>query len=108
MTPLVPFIASAVSSLAQSAATSMSQQAQSTANVQAAGSAFSQVMQQYASDAVDSLKSGEAAAINGVAGKMPVQKVVDAVMTAERDLQTVIALRDKVVNAYQEISRLSI
>jgi flagellar hook-basal body complex protein FliE len=37
-----------------------------------------------------------------------VQKVVDAVLAAERELQTVIAVRDKAVNAYQEISRMSI
>ena len=33
---------------------------------------------------------------------------LDLVMGAERDLQTMIALRDKAVNAFQEISRMSI
>jgi flagellar hook-basal body complex protein FliE len=37
-----------------------------------------------------------------------VQQVVEAMMNAERNLQTVIAVRDKVVSAYQEISRLQI
>ncbi|KAF2990642.1 Flagellar hook-basal body complex protein FliE [Methylocystis sp. MJC1] len=35
-------------------------------------------------------------------------QVVDAVMAAERSLQTMIAVRDKVVNAYQEISKMAI
>ena len=48
------------------------------------------------------------AAIGGVQGQMPTQMVVDMVMSAERDLQTMIALRDKAVNAFQEISRMSI
>ncbi|MEK4033524.1 flagellar hook-basal body complex protein FliE [Methylocystis sp. IM2] len=65
-------------------------------------------MQQYAAQTVDSLKTGEAAAIAGVDGKASLQKVVGAVMQAERDLHTAIALRDKAVSAYQEISRMAI
>jgi flagellar hook-basal body complex protein FliE len=33
---------------------------------------------------------------------------VEAVMSAEKSLQTALAVRDKVVNAYQEISRMAI
>ena len=36
------------------------------------------------------------------------QQVVEAVMAAESTLKTAIAIRDKVVNAYQEISRMTI
>ena len=54
------------------------------------------------------MKSGEAAAIAGVEGKASVQNVVSTVMQAERDLHTAIALRDKAVAAYQEISRMAI
>ena len=41
-------------------------------------------------------------------GKASVQQVVEAVMSAERQLQTAIAVRDKVVAAYLEISRMAI
>jgi flagellar hook-basal body complex protein FliE len=41
-------------------------------------------------------------------GKMPVQQVVEAVLSAEQSLQTAIAVRDKVVAAYQEISHMAI
>jgi flagellar hook-basal body complex protein FliE len=39
---------------------------------------------------------------------MPIQDVVEAVMSAERSLQTALALRDKSVAAWQEISRMAI
>ena len=39
--------------------------------------------------------------------KASVQQVVDAVMSAEQTLQRAIAIRDKVVSAYLEISRMS-
>ena len=80
-----------------------------TAAPAATGSAdFSTVFASLASDAVGSVKAGEDAAISGMQGKMPVQQVVEAVMSAEQTLQTAIAVRDKVVAAYQEISRMAI
>jgi flagellar hook-basal body complex protein FliE len=69
---------------------------------------FGAVLQEVASSAIQSLKAGEAAAIQGIEGKMPVQKVVEAVMEAEKSFQTAIAVRDKVVSAYLEISRMQI
>ena len=35
-------------------------------------------------------------------------KVVESVMAAQRSLQSVLAIRDKVVSAYQEIARMAI
>jgi flagellar hook-basal body complex protein FliE len=79
---------------------------------QSAGSApgadFSQMLAQVAADATGSLRSGEAAAMAGIQGKAPVQDVVDAVLNAERALQTTLAVRDKLVSAFQEISRMAI
>jgi flagellar hook-basal body complex protein FliE len=69
---------------------------------------FSDMMAHVASNAVDTLKAGEAASIQGLQGKASVQQVVEAVMSAEQTLQTAIAIRDKVVAAYQEISRMAI
>ena len=69
---------------------------------------FSDMMAQVASGAIDTLKAGEAASIQGIQGKASVQQVVEAVMSAEQTLQTAIAIRDKVVAAYQEISRMTI
>ncbi|MFN0191035.1 MAG: flagellar hook-basal body complex protein FliE [Aestuariivirga sp.] len=54
------------------------------------------------------LSEGEAAAIKGITGEMPLQQAVEKVLEAERALQTAISIRDKVVGAYLEISRMQI
>jgi len=59
-------------------------------------------------DAVGQVQAGEAASIQGLQGGMPAYKVVDAVMGAQRTLQSMLAIRDKAVSAYQEISRMQI
>ncbi len=69
---------------------------------------FGSVLAQVTGDAVDKLKVGEATAISGLQGKSSVQDVTKAVMDAQQSLQTAVAIRDKVVSAYQEVSRMSI
>ncbi len=72
------------------------------------GADFGAFLTQLAGNTVDALKAGEAAALAGVTGQLPTQKVVEAVMTAEQTLQTAIAIRDKVVTAFLEVSRMQI
>ena len=74
----------------------------------AAGVDFSQVMNEISGDAVGSLKTAEAAAIQGMQGTESVHKVVESIMSAQRSLQSTLAIRDKAVSAYQEISRMAI
>lgn len=69
---------------------------------------FSDTLAHVSQDAIQRLKDGEAAALAGVDGQTSVQQVVEAIMAAEQSLQTAIAIRDKVVSAYQEISRMTI
>jgi flagellar hook-basal body complex protein FliE len=69
---------------------------------------FDGVMEQVAADAIGTLKAGEAASISSIQGKVSAQRVVEAVMSAERTLQMAVAVRDKVVQAYQEVSRMAI
>jgi len=69
---------------------------------------FDGIMEQVAADAIGALKAGEAASISSIQGKVSAQRVVEAVMTAERTLQLAVAVRDKVVQAYQEVSRMAI
>jgi len=69
---------------------------------------FSNVFDSVVKDTVNTLVKGETAAISGISGKATIQQVVDQVMEAERALQTTLAVRDKVVSAYQEISRMAI
>lgn len=108
MTLLVPIVANAAASLIGAAATTLSQNMQAQAVPVNDGAGFGEMLTKLASDAVDNVKAGEAAAIGGVQGQLPTQMVVDMVMSAERDLHTIIALRDRAVNAFQDITRMSI
>lgn len=69
---------------------------------------FGRVFADVATQGVNALREAEAASLAGMNGQASVQQVVEAVMTAERTLQTAVAVRDKVVQAYQEISRMQI
>jgi flagellar hook-basal body complex protein FliE len=78
------------------------------ASASASGASFTQTLAQVVDDAVGSMQSGEAAAIQGLQGNMQPFKVVEAIMGAQRTLQQTLAIRDKAVSAYQEISRMAI
>ncbi|MFA6031964.1 MAG: flagellar hook-basal body complex protein FliE [Myxococcota bacterium] len=74
----------------------------------APGADFGSVLANVSQNFVDSLQQGEAAAINGVQGKAAVQDVVQAVMSAEQSLNLAMAMRDKVVSAYQQFAQMAI
>lgn len=69
---------------------------------------FGSVLSQVVGDAVDKLNAGEATAISGLQGSASVQQVVRSVLDAEQAVQTAVAVRDKLVSAYQEVSRMAI
>ena len=72
------------------------------------GPSFEQALSQVIGSAVDTLQAGEAVAIQGVQGAVSPMKVVDGVMATQRSLQSVLAIRDKAVSAYQEVARMAI
>jgi flagellar hook-basal body complex protein FliE len=74
----------------------------------AGGSGFSNLLQQATDDAIGALKSGEAQSLQAVTGKADLTAVTQAVQNAEVALQAVLAVRDKVISAYQDISQLAI
>jgi flagellar hook-basal body complex protein FliE len=74
----------------------------------AEGPGFDQALTRAIGSAIDTLQTGEAVAIQGVEGAAAPMKVVESVMAAQRSLQTVLAIRDKAVAAYQEIARVTI
>jgi flagellar hook-basal body complex protein FliE len=74
----------------------------------AQGADFGAMLGQVAADAVGAVKNAEALSIAGIRGKASVQQVVEAVMSAEQTLQGALAIRDKAVSAYLELSRMSI
>ena len=57
--------------------------------------------------AVDASKKSETLSKQAIAGKADIREVVTAVNNAELTLQTVVAVRDKVVSAYNDIMRMS-
>jgi flagellar hook-basal body complex protein FliE len=69
---------------------------------------FASVMAQVTSEAVGTMKTAETVSVQGINGQASTQAVVEAVMNAERTLNTAVAIRDKVVAAYQELSRMAI
>ena len=58
--------------------------------------------------AAGSMRSAEAASAAQVAGKGDLIDVVTAIGAAEMALDTLVAVRDKVVNAYTDIMRMQI
>ena len=72
------------------------------------GPGFSEVLQQLGKDAVAATRGGEAASLQAVEGKADLNQVVSAVTAAELTVQTVTAVRDRVISAYQEILRMPI
>jgi flagellar hook-basal body complex protein FliE len=59
-------------------------------------------------DATGTIKQGEAMAAKQVTGKASIVDVVSAVNSAELTLDTVVAVRDKVIAAYQSIMQMPI
>lgn len=69
---------------------------------------FADVFEQVSRDAVQSLKGAEATSIAALQDKASALEVVEAIKSAEQALQTATAIRDKIVQSYQEISRMAI
>jgi len=72
-----------------------------------AGSDFGDIFAQVGKS-IDDLKRAEATSISGIRGETSAQDVVDTVLHAEQSLQTAIAIRDKIVSAYQTLSQMAI
>jgi len=72
------------------------------------GQSFTDLVKDNLSQAVDASKESEKMSLLALQGKADLREVVNAVANAETALQTVVAVRDKVLNAYQEILKMSI
>lgn len=69
---------------------------------------FAGMVQTAISSTQESLKAGEAAAASVAAGEADLVDVVTAVSAAEVSLEAAIAVRNRVIEAYQEILRMPI
>ncbi|MBN9320378.1 MAG: flagellar hook-basal body complex protein FliE [Caulobacterales bacterium 68-7] len=74
----------------------------------ASGMSFGDVLSDVMNDTVHATKQAESKIAQGVAGKADMIDVVTAISSAESSLETVMAVRDQVISAYQEIMRMPI
>lgn len=74
----------------------------------AEGGAFADTLKGFMKDTVDALEKGEKAAMSVAAGKGDIASVVTAISKAELKLQEIVTIRDKVIAAYQDITRTQI
>jgi flagellar hook-basal body complex protein FliE len=74
----------------------------------ARGTDFASLVGDAAHSALQTLRQAEQTTAGGVVGKSDVQDVVQALSNAEITMQTVVAVRDKVVGAYNDIMHMSV
>jgi flagellar hook-basal body complex protein FliE len=96
-----------ITSLAQPQAPVTSQPAASAAPVPE-GEDFISAMGDVVSSANADLKRAESLSIQGIKGEAETHEVVTALMSAEQSLRLAVAVRDKIVQAYLDLSRMQI
>ena len=74
----------------------------------AAGTDFATFVKQAAEDAVGTMEAGEQMSMKGIAGEADLTDVVQAVNSADIMLRTIVTLRDRMVQAYQEVIRMPV
>lgn len=74
----------------------------------AEGEGFGAMVEHLVGNAAGAMRTAEAASARQVAGKGDLIDVVTAIGAAETALDTMVAVRDKMVAAYQDIMRMQI
>lgn len=69
---------------------------------------FSSMVANAAQNAVETVREGDRMALAGLQGQASLQQVVEATMAMESTVQVSVALRDKLVEAYQDVMRMPI
>jgi len=69
---------------------------------------FGRLVESLVADAGKATRAAETASLKAVAGKASLVDVVTSVQAAETQLESLVAVRDKVVAAYQDIMRMTI
>lgn len=72
------------------------------------GSSFMNMVKDSLDNAVDTGRHAEQMSMAKISGEASTMDVVTAVANAQHTLETVVAVRDKVLQAYQEILRMPI
>lgn len=74
----------------------------------ASSASFSEALAAASGELAETLRTGEATARAAMTGQADVQSVVEALTATELALQTAVAVRDRVVEAYQEVLRMPV
>ena len=74
----------------------------------AGGGSFASLLKEAAQDTLGALRQAEQMSAKAAAKEADLLQVVTAVNNAEVQLQTVVAVRDRVISAYQDILRMPI
>ncbi len=69
---------------------------------------FAETLARAAQEITETIQRGEQVAESAVSGRGDVQSVVEALTSTELALQTAVAVRDRVVEAYQDILRMPV
>lgn len=72
------------------------------------GTSFADALKSAAQNAYSTVSAGEAAAQAGALGQASLHDVVHSVIQAELTVQAVTSIRDKAVQAYQELLRMPV
>jgi flagellar hook-basal body complex protein FliE len=101
-------IAPAAATAAYQSIAKMGATAPAAATTGTAAPNFGDFLSNVVKDASHSMQQGEKMAANQASGKADIVDVVSAVNSAELTLDTVVAVRDKVIAAYQSIMQMPI
>ncbi|HLI67668.1 MAG TPA: flagellar hook-basal body complex protein FliE [Caulobacteraceae bacterium] len=110
---VAPLVAANAYAAVQAQATALSNAAagaaSGSAQAQAAGGpGFAEMLKSAYTDAVGASRNAEQLMTAQVQGKANLVDVVTAISSAETSLQTVIAVRDQVIAAYQQVMQMQI
>ena len=107
---MVPLVAAKAYATAQAQAASLAGAAGQMAGTGQAPDphAFGEILKNAMTDTVQSSRAAETAMTNQVQGKADLVDTVTAISTAQANLNTVMAIRDQVINAYQDVLKTPI
>ena len=73
-----------------------------------AGASFAETLKAAAGNSVEAIKNSEATAMSAMQGGAGLQDVVQATVAAELAVESAVAVRNKLIESYQEIMRMPI
>ena len=79
-----------------------------TGSEETSGGGFAEMVGSAVKDSLGTINKAETVSANSLVGKASLTDVVSAVNGAEIALKSVVAIRDKVINAYQDIMKMPI